>query len=150
MADNPSGTSNLSIADATSLLTTPSPEAETVEEEAQQEPQVEEDEVSESDEVEETEVEEAEEEATEDDDVTDEDDVEDDDQEQPEMVSVTVDGETYEVTLEEAAKGYQRQAAFTKGMQKNAEDRKALEAERAQTAQERDAYQQDFNRCCNT
>ena len=58
------------------------------------------------------------------------------------MVSVTVDGETYEVTLEEAAKGYQRQAAFTKGMQKNAEDRKALEAERAQAAQERDAYQQ--------
>jgi len=58
------------------------------------------------------------------------------------MVSVTVDGETYEVTLEEAAKGYQRQAAFTKGMQKNAEDRKALDAERAQTAQERDAYQQ--------
>ena len=142
MADNPSGTSNLSIADATSLLATPPPEAETVEEEAQQEPQVEEDEVSESDEVEETEVEEAEEEAAEDDDVTDEDDVEDDDQEQPEMVSVTVDGETYEVTLEEAAKGYQRQAAFTKGMQKNAEDRKALEAERAQTAQERDAYQQ--------
>ncbi len=142
MADNPDGTSNLSIADATSLLATPPPEAETAEEEAQQEPQVEEDEVSESDEVEETEVEEAEEEAAEDDDVTDEDDVEDDDQEQPEMVSVTVDGETYEVTLEEAAKGYQRQAAFTKGMQKNAEDRKALEAERAQAAQERDAYQQ--------
>lgn len=143
MADNPDGTSNLSIADATSLLATPPPEAETVEEEAQQEPQVEEDEeVTESDEAEETEVEEAEEEAAEDDDVTDEDDVEDDDQEQPEMVSVTVDGETYEVTLEEAAKGYQRQAAFTKGMQKNAEDRKALEAERTQAAQERDAYQQ--------
>lgn len=143
MADNPEGTSNLSIADAMQILTTPPPEAETVEEEAQQEPPVEEDEeVTESDEVEETEVEEAEEEAAEDDDVIDEDDAEDDDQEQPEMVSVTVDGETYEVTLEEAAKGYQRQAAFTKGMQKNAEDRKALEAERAQAAQERDAYQQ--------
>jgi len=143
MADNPEGTSNLSIADAMQILTTPPPEAETVEEEAQQEPPVEEDEeVTESDEVEETEVDEAEEEAAEDDDVIDEDDAEDDDQEQPEMVSVTVDGETYEVTLEEAAKGYQRQAAFTKGMQKNAEDRKALEAERAQAAQERDAYQQ--------
>ena len=143
MADNPEGTSNLSIADAMQILTTPPPEAETVEEEAQQEPPVEEDEeVTESDEVEETEVEEAEEEAAEDDDVIDEDDAEDDDQEQPEMVSVTVDGGTYEVTLEEAAKGYQRQAAFTKGMQKNAEDRKALEAERAQAAQERDAYQQ--------
>jgi len=143
MADNPEGTSNLSIADAMQILTTPPSEAETVEEEAQQEPPVEEDEeVTESDEVEETEVDEAEEEAAEDDDVIDEDDAEDDDQEQPEMVSVTVDGETYEVTLEEAAKGYQRQAAFTKGMQKNAEDRKALEAERAQAAQERDAYQQ--------
>ena len=143
MADNPEGTSNLSIADAMQILTTPPPEAEKVEEEAQQEPPVEEDEeVTESDEVEETEVDEAEEEAAEDDDVIDEDDAEDDDQEQPEMVSVTVDGETYEVTLEEAAKGYQRQAAFTKGMQKNAEDRKALEAERAQAAQERDAYQQ--------
>ena len=143
MADNPEGTSNLSIADAMQILTTPPPEAETVEEEAQQEPPVEEDEeVTESDEVEETEVDEAEEEAAEDDDVTDEDDVEDDDQEQPEMVSVIVDGETFEVTLEEAAKGYQRQAAFTKGMQKNAEDRKALEAERTQAAQERDAYQQ--------
>ena len=143
MADNPEGTSNLSIADAMQILTTPPPEAETVEEEAQQEPPVEEDEeVTESDEVEETEVDEAEEEAAEDDDVIDEDDAEDDDQEQPEMVSVTVDGETHEVTLEEAAKGYQRQAAFTKGMQKNAEDRKALEAERAQAAQERDAYQQ--------
>lgn len=143
MADNPEGTSNLSIADAMQILTTPPPEAETVEEEAQQEPPVEEDEeVTESDEVEETEVDEAEEEAAEDDDVIDEDDAEDDDQEQPQMVSVTVDGETYEVTLEEAAKGYQRQAAFTKGMQKNAEDRKALEAERAQAAQERDAYQQ--------
>ena len=143
MADNPEGTSNLSIADAMQILTTPPPEAETVEEEAQQEPPVEEDEeVTESDEVEETEVDEAEEEAAEDDDVIDEDDAEDDDQAQPEMVSVTVDGETYEVTLEEAAKGYQRQAAFTKGMQKNAEDRKALEAERAQAAQERDAYQQ--------
>jgi hypothetical protein len=75
-------------------------------------------------------------------DVEDEEDAEGEDQQQPEMVSVTVDGETFEVTLEEAAKGYQRQSAFTKGMQKNAEERKSLEAERAQTAQERDAYQQ--------
>jgi hypothetical protein len=142
MADNPSGTSNLSIADATSLLATPPPEAETAEEEAQQEVLFDEDEAPESDEAEKTEVEEADVDEAEDDDATDEEEAEDDYQEQPEMVSVTVDGETYEVTLEEAAKGYQRQAAFTKGMQKNAEDRKALEAERIEAAQQRDAYQQ--------
>ena len=141
MADNPDGTSNLSIADATSLLATPPVEPETVEEEAQQETLFDE-ETPESDEVEEAEAEEAEVDEAEDDDVTDEEEVEDDDQEQPEMVSVTVDGETFEVTLEEAAKGYQRQAAFTKGMQKNAEDRKALDAARAEVTQQRDAYQQ--------
>ena len=50
------------------------------------------------------------------------------------MVSVTVDGETHEVTLEEAAKGYQRQAAFAKGMQKCRRPQSS-EAERAQAAQ---------------
>lgn len=148
MADNPQGTSTqLSFAEAQGLLMTPPPEAETVSEEAQQElieddaPEPTEEETTE-DEVE-AEVEaEFEEDDAEEGDVEDEEDAEGEDQQQPEMVSVTVDGETFEVTLEEAAKGYQRQSAFTKGMQKNAEERKALEAERAQTAQERNAYQQ--------
>ena len=148
MADNPQGTSTqLSFAEAQGLLMTPPPEAETVSEEAQQElieddaPEPTEEETTE-DEVE-AEVEaEFEEDDAEEGDVEDEEDAEGEDQQQPEMVSVTVDGETFEVTLEEAAKGYQRQSAFTKGMQKNAEERKALEAGRAQTAQERNAYQQ--------
>lgn len=149
MADNPQGTSaQLSFAEAQGLLMTPPPEAETVSEEAPQE-LIEDDAPEEPTEEETTEDEvEAEAEAefegddAEEGDVEDEEDTEGEDQQQPEMVSVTVDGETFEVTLEEAAKGYQRQSAFTKGMQKNAEERKALQAERAQTVQERDAYQQ--------
>ena len=136
MADNPQGTSTqLSFAEAQGLLMTPPPEAETVSEEAPQE-------LIEDDAPEPTEEETTEDEVEAEAEAEFEEDAEGEDQQQPEMVSVTVDGETFEVTLEEAAKGYQRQSAFTKGMQKNAEERKALEAERAQTAQERDAYQQ--------
>ena len=69
MADTPDGTSNLSVADATSLLMTPPPEVETVEDEAQQEPEiVEEDEVQDSIEEDDAEAEEAE---AEDDDIED-------------------------------------------------------------------------------
>ena len=148
MADNPQGTSTqLSFAEAQGLLMTPPPEAETVSEEAPEElieddaPEPTEEETTEDGVEAEAEAE-FEEDDAEEGDVEDEEDAEGEDQQQPEMVSVTVDGETFEVTLEEAAKGYQRQSAFTKGMQKNAEERKALEAERAQTVQERDAYQQ--------
>ena len=148
MADNPQGTSTqLSFAEAQGLLMTPPPEAETVSEQAPEElieddaPEPTEEETTE-DEVEAEAEAEFEEDDAEEGDVEDEEDAEGEDQQQPEMVSVTVDGETFEVTLEEAAKGYQRQSAFTKGMQKNAEDRKALEAEKNETRQYRDAYQQ--------
>mgnify|MGYP003127811095 FL=1 len=143
MADTPDGTSNLSVSDATSLLMTPPPEVETVEDEAQQEPEiVEDDEVQDSVEEDDAEAEEAEAEDDEIEDVIDEEEAEDSEDEQPETVSVTVDGETYEVTLEEAAKGYQRQSAFTKRMQELATERKQFEAERQQTLQDRDAYAQ--------
>lgn len=148
MADNPQGTSTqLSFAEAQGLLMTPPPEAETVSEEAQQElieddaPEPTEEETTEG-EVEAEAESEFEEGDAEEGDVEDEEEAEGEDQQQPEMVSVTVDGETFEVTLEEAAQGYQRQSAFTKGMQKNAEDRKALEAEKNETRQYRDAYRQ--------
>jgi hypothetical protein len=116
---------------------------ETVEDEAQQEPEiVEDDEVQDSIEEDDAEAEEAEAEDDDIEDVIDDEEVEDSEDEQPELVSVTVDGETYEVTLEEAAKGYQRQSAFTKRMQELATERKEFEAEKQQTLQNRDAYAQ--------
>jgi hypothetical protein len=122
---------------------TPPPEVETVEDEAQQEPEiVEDDEVQDSIEEDDAEAEEAEAEDDDIEDVIDDEEVEDSEDEQPELVSVTVDGETYEVTLEEAAKGYQRQSAFTKRMQELATERKEFEAEKQQTLQNRDAYAQ--------
>lgn len=144
MADNAPATS-LSVQDAiqqASLLDAPPPEAEQVVDEAAQA-----DEVIESDvpETEEAEAEEIEAEADEDEDTqqTDEEESDEDElEQQPEVFTVKVDGEEIEVTLDEALSGYQRQSAFTKGMQKNAEDRKAIEAERATMEQERSAYQQ--------
>lgn len=44
------------------------------------------------------------------------------------LVQVTVDGESREVSLEEAARGYQRQEAFTRKTQELAEQRRELEA----------------------
>ena len=85
MADTPDGTSNLSVSDATSLLMTPPPEVETVEDEAQQEPEiVEDDEVQDSIEEDDAEAEEAEAEDDDIEDVIDDEEVEDSEDEQPE------------------------------------------------------------------
>ena len=64
--------------------------------------------------------------------------------EQPDVYTVKVDGEEYEVTQDELLNGYQRQQAYTKRSQELAEQRKAFEAEASQVAQMRDAYAQQL------
>lgn len=64
--------------------------------------------------------------------------------EQPDIYTVKVDGEEYEVTQDELLNGYQRQQAYTKRSQELAEQRKAFETEAAQVAQMRDAYAQQL------
>jgi hypothetical protein len=64
--------------------------------------------------------------------------------EQPDIYTVKVDGEEYEVTQDELLNGYQRQKAYTKRSQELAEQRKAFEAEAQQVAQMRDAYAQQL------
>lgn len=73
----------------------------------------------------------------------------DDDLEEQDVYTVTVAGEDIDVTLEEALKGYQREADYTRKTQELAEARKALQAEQdqfktvqAETSQLRDAYGQ--------
>lgn len=64
--------------------------------------------------------------------------------EQPDVYTVKVDGEEYEVTQDELLNGYQRQQAYTKRSQELAEQRKAFEAEAQRVAQMRDAYAQQL------
>lgn len=64
--------------------------------------------------------------------------------EQPDIYTVKVDGEEYEVTQDELLNGYQRQQAYTKRSQELAEQRKAFEAEAQQVAQMRDVYAQQL------
>ena len=64
--------------------------------------------------------------------------------EQPDVYTVKVDGDEYEVTQDELLNGYQRQQAYTKRSQELAEQRKAFEAEAQQVAQMRDAYAQQL------
>jgi hypothetical protein len=80
-------------------------------------------------------------------DEVDEDD-EDEDSSEPvdgdQLFTVKVDGETMEVTLDEALRGYMRQEAFTRKTQATAEQRKAVEAEIESFRSERDAVVQRF------
>jgi hypothetical protein len=64
--------------------------------------------------------------------------------EQPDIYTVKVDGDEYEVTQDELLNGYQRQQAYTKRSQELAEQRKAFEAEAQQVAQMRDTYAQQL------
>ena len=56
-----------------------------------------------------------------------------------------MDGEEVEVTLDELQNGYSRQQAYTKRSMELAEQRKAFEAEQAETRQIRDAYAQQLD-----
>lgn len=68
------------------------------------------------------------------------DDETDDEPSPPQTYTVTVDGEKVDVTLDEALKGYQRQADYTRKTQKLATDRKEFEQERTSTRELRQKY----------
>jgi hypothetical protein len=57
-------------------------------------------------------------------------------------IQIPVDGKMVEVTLEEASKGYSREADYTRKSQVNAEERKALAAEKAAVTGQRQQYAQ--------
>ena len=146
MSDNPQGTGAISLTDAVSLLNTPPEDTVTEEQVEAQEPQQPEPEAYEPEE--ETAEATSEEEYAEDDegeDAYEADDGEEYDEEPPEVYTVKVDGEEVEVTLDELQSGYSRQQAYTKRSMELAEQRKAFEAEQAETRQIRDAYAQQLD-----
>jgi hypothetical protein len=68
------------------------------------------------------------------DDPSETDDTPDDQPPAPQTLTVKIDGKEKAVTLEEAAKGYQRQEDYTRKTQEVAEERRSLAAERQQVA----------------
>ena len=135
MADNStpetSNNNSLSFNDAIASLLPDPPQAENQEEVAaesqeeietqpSEEPEAEAETEEEADEVESDVDDEVEEEGDAEEDALDE-DIQEDEDETPQTFTVKVDGETLEVTLEEALAGYQRQGAFTKKMQELAD-----------------------------
>ena len=147
MSDNPNqGTGAISLNDAVSLLNTPPADTVTEEQVEAQEPQQPEPEAYEPEE--ETAEATSEDEYAEDDegeDAYEADDGEEYEEEPPEVYTVKVDGEEVEVTLDELQNGYSRQQAYTKRSMELAEQRKAFEAEQAETRQIRDAYAQQLD-----
>ena len=146
MSDNPQGTGAISLTDAVSLLNTPPADTVTEEQVEAREPQQPEPEAYEPEE--ENADATSEEEYAEDDegeDAYEADDGEEYDEEPPEVYTVKVDGEEVEVTLDELQNGYSRQQAYTKRSMELAEQRKAFEAEQAETRQIRDAYAQQLD-----
>lgn len=129
----------LSMQDAVSLLVTPSEETpqenETpvADEDVSQAPTEE----TEAEDVTEAEAEEVEEQSSDDDDY-------DADEAEPveDSIEVTIDGKVEKVTREEAAKGYQRQADYSRKTMELAKQRKALAAEAQKIAAEREQYAQ--------
>lgn len=83
----------------------------------------------------------------------DSDSLEVDAEEEPEETSprysVKIDGEEFEVTLEELRNGYQRQADYTRKSQSLAEQRKAYEANINAVQQERQQYAQVLGQMAN-
>lgn len=77
-----------------------------------------------------------------DDEEDDEDLDEPSDSDLPQTVTVKVDGEETEVSLDEAIAGYQRQQAFTRKTQELAEQRKAMQAESEEIRTVRTTYEQ--------
>ena len=77
-----------------------------------------------------------------DDDATAEEGEPEDAEPEVQLVTVKIDGKTEQVPLEEAIKGYQRTADYSRKMGALAEERRGFEAERAQVAQERAQYAQ--------
>lgn len=76
------------------------------------------------------------------DDEADANDEEDDDEsdDEPELYTVKIDGKEEKVSLEEALKGYQRQADYTRKTQALSEKEKTLQTEMEQVRAEREQY----------
>ena len=150
MVDTPSGTDNISMTDAISLLNTPIEDTVTDErneaEDQPQQPEAEAQVPSEDQAHDAPEDDDYDDEADDGEDVYDDDDDDEEVDEEPAetLYTVKVDGKEVEVNLEEALKGYQRQEAFTKRSMELAEQRKAFAAEAAETKQLRDAYAQQL------
>lgn len=68
------------------------------------------------------------------------DDVELDEEPTEELIAVTIDGQTVEVTREELIKGYSRQSDYTRKTQSLAEERKQFDNEAQAVRQERETY----------
>ena len=80
-------------------------------------------------------------------DQTDDEEVEEPESEEPDLYSVTVDGEEHEVTFDELLKGYSRQSDYTKKTQTLSAERKEIEdlkqtyqSQTSQLQQERQQY----------
>jgi hypothetical protein len=146
-SENSNENGSISMQDAISLLSTP-PTEDTVNEEAAQEQeaptlQAEAEDIVE--EVIETDApDDVEYEAEDEGEYDDEGEEPEEEDEQPEVYTVKVDGEEYEVTLDELQSGYSRQQAYTKRSQELAEQRKAFEQEASQVKAMRDAYAQQL------
>jgi hypothetical protein len=69
--------------------------------------------------------------------------VEEEDEEEP-TYTVRVDGDEYEVTLDELRSGYSRTQFYTKRSQELAAERKAVEQEAAEAKQARESYAQQL------
>ena len=145
MSDNSTETGEISVSDALSLLSTPPVDNATEEQPEAEAPQPQETETLEASE----DTAQAPEDDYDDEDVDDgEDAYEEDDEdegEEEQLYTVKIDGEEHAVTLDELQNGYSRQQAFTKRSMELAEQRKAFEAEQAQTQALRDAYKQQLD-----
>lgn len=73
----------------------------------------------------------------------DDEEQEDADQAKPATITVKLDGKDVEVSVEEAAKGYQRQADYSRKTQALADDRRAFDALRTEHSQEVEAVSQE-------
>lgn len=61
------------------------------------------------------------------------------------LVTVTINGKTEQIPLEEAVKGYQRQADYSRKTQALADERRTLESEKQAVLEERSQYAQLLN-----
>ena len=147
MSDNPNqGTGAISLNDAVSLLNTPPADTVTEETVEAREPQQPETEAYEPEaETAEAAVEADYEEDDEGEDAYEADDDDEYEEEPSQTYTVKVDGQEIEVDLDELRNGYSRQQAYTKRSMELAEQRKAFEAEQAETKQLRDAYAQQLD-----
>lgn len=149
MSDNPAGTGDISMNDAISLLSNPptdnATEERTETQEASQQPEAEAPQV-ETDHVDETpEDDHVDDDASEGEEDYDDDEYDADEEEPQATYTVKIDGAEVEVDLDELRNGYQRQQSFTRKSMELAEQRKAFEAEAAQTKQARDYYAQQLD-----